>query len=390
MTSVFDALPGVEIPPGEIAKKLAHMWSAAEAQSADSGASPEGGQNAADGGSAQAAAASSSGADDATATQVNFVLHLGLPTTPADAVEQFQTLLRFSKRYPSRMVILCPQSDAEDKGGMEIRAKIYGECHYGKSHSDKRCVEVVVLDYSRAARGFLENQVSISLSTDLPLYYWAHRFSASSRLADYRFLLSRAERVLIDSATAPEDALTYPWPRLEALRDLAYARLLPVRQTVGQFLAGYAPELIVAGLQTVRVRHSASLAGEARVISQWLRERVEHCQAAGQGGSSRQSGDSAPDSDTQPAAKSLGAESNSSGQGLPSPRYILERDASGESDGITIEFQYAQPEKYFRWTGDFGRSHACFAARLDDAQAQLDAPLKPLPPELALSEAMFF
>jgi len=346
MSSVFDALPGVEIPVGEISKKLAHMWSP---PASEGGVAPP---------------------DDATATQVNFVLHLGLPTTPDDAAAQFQAVLRFAQRYPSRIVILCPQSDAEDKGGLEIRAKIYGKCYLGKTKSDKRCVEVVTFHYSRAARGFLENQVSISLSTDLPLYYWAHRFSASSRLADYRFLLSRAERVLIDSAIAPEDALTYPWPNLGALCDLAYARLLPVRQTVGQFLAGYAPDAIVGGLRKVTVRYAPELAAEARVIGGWLDERVRACAEA--------------------ASKVDGSDSTFGSSGKPDTKLcILEL---GGTDPLAIEFHYASPDKFFRWTGNFESGHAHFAARFGDesAEARLDASVSLLPPELALSEAMFF
>src|SRR5678815_3293925 len=158
-----------------------------------------------------------------------------------------------------------------------MQAKIYGECFLGKSKSDKRCVEFVMLSYSRAARPYLENQVSISLSTDLPLYYWAHRFSASGRLADYRYLLSRANRVLLDSAIAPPDALTYPWPNPSATRDLVYCRLLPVRQSIGQFLAAYDPATLVDGLNRVTVSHAEPLAAEARVTLAWLRRRLAAC-----------------------------------------------------------------------------------------------------------------
>jgi len=346
MSSVFDALPGVEIPVGEISKKLAHMWSPP---------TPEG----------EVALP-----DDTTATQVNFVLHLGLPTTPDDAAAQFQAVLLFAKRYPSRIVVLCPQSEAEDKGGLEIRAKIYGKCYFGKTKSDKRCVEVVTFHYSRASRGFLENQVSISLSTDLPLYYWAHRFSASSRLADYRFLLSRAERVLIDSATAPEDALTYPWPNLSALRDLVYARLLPVRQTVGQFLAGYAPEAIVGGLRKITVRHTPGLTAEARVICRWLEERIRACASA----SSKRAGE----------GSSLGSSAK-----VDTKLSVLE---PRDTPPLAIEFHYDSSDKFFRWTGDFESGHAHFSARLaaEPTEARLDASVSLLPPELALSEAMFF
>src|SRR4051812_17745487 len=117
MSAIFDVLPGIEVPVGEISKSLAAMWATTAASGAPA-----------------------LEADDAKATQVNFVLHLGLNTTAEDAAVQFQTVVAFSKRYPSRIVVLCPQADGE-AGAFEMRAKIYAECHLGKSKSDKRCVE---------------------------------------------------------------------------------------------------------------------------------------------------------------------------------------------------------------------------------------------------------
>ena len=144
MPNIFDALPGIEVPVGSIARSLADMW---DSTAAAGGPAPT--------------------TEDAKATQVNLVLHLGLLTTAEDAAAQFQTAVEFSKRYPSRVVVLCPLP--EDDPATEMRAKIYGECFLGKSKSDKRCVEFVVLSYPRAARKFLENEVSICLSADLPL-----------------------------------------------------------------------------------------------------------------------------------------------------------------------------------------------------------------------------
>src|SRR5262245_10351283 len=142
MPDIFNALPGIEVPVGAIAKSLAQMWMET---GADGRPTLE--------------------ADDAKATQVNFVLHLGMNTTPEDAVKQFDVVVKFSQRYPSRVVVRCPLR--ADVPAPEMRAKIFGECFLGKSKSDKRCVEFVMLSYSRSARPFLENQVSICLSTDL-------------------------------------------------------------------------------------------------------------------------------------------------------------------------------------------------------------------------------
>ncbi|MDB6168563.1 MAG: hypothetical protein JWM88_1427 [Verrucomicrobia bacterium] len=328
MPDSFTALPGIEIPVGGISKGLSQMWA----------------DTAAKGGPAPAS-------DDAKATQVNFVLHLGFNTTPEDAAAQFRTAVAFSKRYPSRVVVLCPLS--EEASITEMRAKVYGECHLGKSKGDKRCVEFVVLSYPRGTRQFLENQVSISLSTDLPLYYWAHRFSASSKLADYHYLLTRAKRVLIDSAIAPDDALTYPWPRPEALRDLVHARLLPIRQSLGQFLSRYPMDTLCAGLQAVELAQDGAHAAEARVLLGWLKDRIGQC-------------------GKNQAAFSL--------RPLPA-------NAKGT---FQLKFSYQGGAKAFSWAADLAKGTALFEADFGTGRTTLPAAAGLLVPEAALSEAMFF
>ena len=160
MSEIFKALPGIEVPVVAIKKGLTQMWNDT---AASGGAAPQ--------------------HDAAKATQVNFVVQFGLQTTVADATEQFQIAVRFSRRYPCRVVVLCPMPD--DTTETEMRAKIYGECHLGKSKGDTRCCEFVMLNYPPSSRPFVENQVSICLSTDLPLYYWAHRFISSARISDF-------------------------------------------------------------------------------------------------------------------------------------------------------------------------------------------------------------
>ena len=330
MSEIFEVLPGIEVPVGSIAKSLADLW---DNTAADGRPAPD--------------------ADDAKATQVNFVLHLGLNCTPDDAVVQFETVTRFSQRYPGRIVVLCPR--IHDDGETEIRAKIYGECFLGKSKSDKRCVEFVVLNYPRAARKFLENEVSICLSADLPLYYWAHRFSASGRLADYRYLLSRAKRVLIDSSIAPADAFTFPWPNPKALRDLVYCRLLPVRQTIGQFLSSYPPAVLADGLRAVSVGHDDKLSAEGRVILEWLRRRLTACGAA-----------------------------------CDQIRFTAAPLPPGAGGNLGVRFDFADSARFFRWSGDLAASHALFEANFGGGGTTLPAPMSLLAPEDALSEAMFF
>jgi len=327
MSAVFDALPGIEVPVGSISSGLDQMWAAAAAEGRPSPPT-----------------------EDAKATQVNFVLHLGLRTDTGDAVRQFETAVRFSRLYPCRVVVLCPLK--EDSEVAKIRAKAYGECSVGKSVHDTRCCEFVMLSYPRNARAYLENQVSVCLSTDLPLYYWAHRFSESARLADYRYLLTAAKRVLIDSATAPADAIGYPWPRPEVVRDLALARLLPVRHTIGQFLSRYPAEALARGLRSITLAHGTEVSAEARVLLAWVKDRLGDCGAVGEACELSQPADLAP-------------------------------------RAFALSFVYGD-KRFFAWNADLDSGHASLDADLGTGRTSMPAAVALLSPESALSEAMFF
>jgi hypothetical protein len=329
MEAIFEALPGLEVPVGGIGRSLARMWAE---EAAGGRPAPE--------------------AEDAKATQVNFVLHLGFNTDAADAARQFATVLRFAQRYPCRVVVLCPR--ALDAGGPPLRAKVYGECFLGRTRADKRCVEFVMLSYDRRARAQLEDQVSICLSTDLPLYYWAHRFADSGRLADYRFLLSQAKRVILDSAESPADAMRYPWPNPAAIRDLAYCRLLPVRQSVGQFLAAYAPAALTEGLHGVEVVHGPAWRAEGEVLAKWMGERLMACGWVAAAGAVA----------------------------------LASRAAAGVDLGVRV--LYKSGAKEFAWSGDLAAGQAHFWADFGLGRTELTTGLALLAPEMALSEAMFF
>ena len=83
MTTVFDALPGLEVPGGGIAQSLARLW---------------------EGSPGDGAAGQQRAPSEFRASQMNLVLHVGLPTTPDDGVAQFNAALRFTQRYPARIL----------------------------------------------------------------------------------------------------------------------------------------------------------------------------------------------------------------------------------------------------------------------------------------------
>ncbi len=328
MAAIFDALPGIEVPVGSITKYLAQMWL----------------DTAAKGGPAPAS-------DDVKATQVNFVLHLGFNTTMEDAVAQFQIAVDFSRRAPCRVVVLCPLP--VDDPTTEMRAKIYGECHLGKSKGDTRCCEFVLLCYPFASRQYLESQLSVCLIADLPLYYWVHRFASIHRLNDYQYLLRRSQRIMIDSAILDPGVVSFSWPRPDLVRDIVNARLLSVRQSIGQLLSGYEPEVLVQALHSVTITHSARLSAEAHVLKNWVRERLTECGVT-----------LAVTFECSPSATSEG--------GL-----------------LRLDFEYGNGH-CFRWHGDLERKNACIEADFGAGRSTMHIAVSLLSPDAALSEAMFF
>jgi len=318
MPEIFDALPGLEVPVGDISGGFTRLWENTEVQ-------------------------------ELKAMQLNLVLHLGRGVTTADARTQFDTALRFAQRYPCRVVVLCP--DFDENAPRELRAKVYGECFLGKSKSDVRCVEFVVLHYAMAVRGYLENQVSLCLSSDLPLYYWAHRFSTAARLADYQYLLSRATRFLLDSAVDAKEAFDYAWPQRSALRDLAYTRTLPLRQNLGQFLSRYAPAAIIADLRGVTVSHADGLEAEGRCLLGWVVKGL---------------------------VRSGGAAA------IPAGLQVLAGPGS-----FALTFDYGTSGKLFQWSADLAANHAVFTGDLGTGRSTLTLGASLLSPEAALGEAMF-
>jgi hypothetical protein len=320
MPELFDALPGQEVPVGGISAGFKKIWADTPAK-------------------------------ESRAVQLNLVLHLGRNSSPKDALAQFRHTVDFAHRYPCRVVVLCP--DYDESSPPEMRAKIYGECFFGKSKNDTRCVEFVLLHYTMSVRKHLENQVSVCLSTDLPLYYWAHAFAEARKIADYEYLLTRSKRVLFDSAVAPPETFTYPWPNLSAVRDLAYTRTLPLRQNLGQFLSRYTPGQIAGGLKSVTLRHQASYAAEAGCLLGWIKKGLAR------GGSD--------------------------------PATIAFTVKPEQCEGcFELKFGYADQGKIFLWQADLAEDQAEFTGDLGTGRTHLTLGAHLLAPEMALAEAMFF
>ena len=223
MSATLDALPGTPTRVSEIIPSLARYWQ----EAAQSGASSR-------------------------AAQMNLVVVFGASVTPEAAREQLENAFMLARRYPCRTIVLCPDAAP----GAKLEARLELSCFTGTDGRDRRCGEALMLGFpADITPEILVSQVSVWLESDLPGYVWLHGVSAgeTARLSP---LFQRARRVVYDSSVCSGDFSKVTWPKPEVVRDLACARLLPVRQALGQFLSAYKPEALATGLQAGVVRHA--------------------------------------------------------------------------------------------------------------------------------------
>lgn len=238
MSAILDALPGTPMRVSEVIPSLAKYW-----------------QDSAEGGSSS------------RASQMNLVVVFGEGVAPESAREQMDHAFTLSRRYPCRIIALCPNSAP----GAKLDGRLHIACFASTNGKEQRCGESLSLGFpSDVSPEILESQVSVWQESDLPEYVWLHGVSADE-VTRYMPIVRGARRVVYDSSVCAGDFSKIEWPKPEAVRDLARARLLAVRQALGQFLSAYTPENLATGLQSVLVRHAGSRTGEAKNLSEWMR-----------------------------------------------------------------------------------------------------------------------
>jgi len=239
--SLLDALPGIELQVGEVTSTLATMWQENRENSGNFRAS-----------------------------QLNLILHFGVETNDDEALERFRCVIRFGQRYPCRVIILCPGKGRGEAGEGDLKAKLFTQCYIGPTMREMCCCEALMLSYATSEFVHLKNQVTVWLEADLPVYHWFHQVPASRIESHYLKFIHSFLRVIYDSAVEGESYDDIDWPRPQRVADLATARLLPVKQVLGPFLAGYPPEVLVEGLEKIRFSYSESWVAEGRRFREWI------------------------------------------------------------------------------------------------------------------------
>lgn len=336
MKDLIDELPGIALPVRDVPRRLNTMWEA------ESGGSPS----------------------EFRASQMNVVLHLGREVGVEEGMARFNALIEFAQRYPSRIIVLCPSQSITD-GSM--RAKLFSQCYIGDSHREMCCCEALMLGYQPDDCGYLGNQVSVWLESDLPTYHWFNKVSAGRIQGYFDNLLVGVRRCIYDSSIEAEDLEALDWPEPERVGDLAAARLLPVRQAIGQYLSAYTIEQLCRGLKSVRIRHDASMSGEGRRLGEWIKSCLADCDKCEDPSSHCYAGGT---------CSALKAD------------YDL-GECSAPDCLLTLEFTY-DDGCYFRWKMLSGGNFGLIEARIGKSEESLTTRVKPLGAEQMLAEALLF
>jgi glucose-6-phosphate dehydrogenase assembly protein OpcA len=333
MERLIDALPGVTLPVAKVTETLMHMWDADQPREDNR--------------------------TDFRASQLNLILHFGLPTTPEEARTLFDAAIRFAQTYPSRIIVLCPVR--ETAGEDVFEGKLFSQCYMGRHLRELCCCEALVLGYSPEQSDFLESQVSIWLESDLPVYHWLHKVPAERIESHYLGFLKRCRKVVFDSAVEGEAYASIPWPVPERIVDLSAARSLPLRQHLGQFISRFPPAELVEGLEEVRIEYAPSTTALALHLESWFATALGKC---------------------------LSREDPKRTGDLP---FAFKRERlSGEGFCLTITLSYATSQCSLETAYCRSRREGWIRARFPSGTFEHNLHIEPLSSEATLGEALFF
>lgn len=248
MNLLFDTLPGIAMPVPQVTRQIAAMWRETEDDGEQS---------------------------NAHALQMNLVIHFGLETSEEEGQRIFEVAIQFSQRHPSRIILLCPE---ESKGEeIALDAKLYSQCFLGDKGYGKCCCEALVLGYNTNETIYLNDQLSVWLASDLPVYHWIHRPAVDFESEHSIKLLANARRVVFDSEV--DGALESVGSSIKSglLSDLAQARIARFKQSLGQFLSAIPVATLVSKLVEVKMSTKIRKKAEALLLLSWQERRLRHC-----------------------------------------------------------------------------------------------------------------
>lgn len=249
-SSLFDAMPGVTMSLSRVTEKIHEIWYPPKKHHSDDTLS--------------------------RASQLNLVVHLGLRTELEEGREIFQTAMDFAQDHPCRIIVLCPTTE-EPTGDTMMLGKLYTLCYLDSGSRNVCCCEALILKYPVQEAGYVDDQLTLWIENDLPTYYWPHKLPLDRIQLNYLPFIESCRRVIYDPTCGDAELA-----QLEKLTDtpahsLCWRRLLPLRQSMGSFLAAYSPKNLIKGLGSITIAHKPEYACQALALQAWFQESIKAC-----------------------------------------------------------------------------------------------------------------
>ncbi len=333
MKRLIDYFPGLPMPVSEVSRMLAEMWDGVQAD----GTPPP---------------------SDFRASQMNLVLHFGLRTSEEEARRVFDTAIDFAQRYPCRIIVLAPREEAPDEQTEEpLSGKLFSQCYIGPSLRELCCCEALILNYPLRTAELIDHAVSLWLETDLPVYHWFHRMPADRIERYYKSVLYRSKRLLYDREVEGDALDGLDLPKKAQLADLAFARTLPLRQNLGQFLSNFRPAALIEGLRKVLVTSDSGHREEAGHLARWTQSALKAC-----------------------------------GEKVGQPEFAPEVfSQEGVDKGvIRMEWLYQSPDRFLRWEHDAEARSGFITCDFGMGRFEHPMHIESLPCAQCLAEALLF
>jgi len=172
----------------------------------------------------------------------------------------------------------------------------------------------------------------------------------------YTEFIKRSNRAIYDSELDCENLDCGDISRFKNLRDLADARILPYKQSIGQILSTFGLEQIFNGLQGMSLVYQPCFKGSATQIKSWL----ETCL-------------------NDPVIS----------DGMKANLDIELRECEKGGAEFELSFNYDN-DQWFRWKRCSDHKHSEVSIQLDNRKIDSTVVVSAFPPAQALSEAIFF
>jgi glucose-6-phosphate dehydrogenase assembly protein OpcA len=191
-----------------------------------------------------------------------------------DTQDLGETIAALMPEHPAR-TILVRLSGAGDRS---LTERVYSQCWMPFGQRKQICCEQVEITVSDAALADLQSVVLPLTVPDLPLILWC-RSARLLAMPEFRAIAQMADKVILDSATAPDPVALLPRLNSAAgrgvmLGDLSWTLLTRWREMLSQVFENQQNAAQIGRITRIKVEWGGSRYVPAMYLGTWIRDAL--------------------------------------------------------------------------------------------------------------------